>query len=115
METLISKSYLSKYEYTPEISEDVVCHLFADISQKLIKEIEFDSWYRIKFSTNFRREYDCDVMTCRVAFERIPERAVVFKAPEEFLLPPEKSFRQKLKNCVKYLRDKTGGQPEERR
>lgn len=112
METLMSKFYLSKCELTPEISEYVVCSLFADVSQKLIKEIEFDSWYRIKFSTNLRKEFDCNEMTCKVAFERIPERAVVYRSPESQFLPPVKSFRQKLKNCVKYLRDKTGGSME---
>lgn len=109
METIMSKHYFSKNEYTPEINEYVVCNLFANISQRLIKEIEFDSWYRIKFSTNFREEFDCDIMRCEVAFERIQERAVVYRSPETQFLTSAKSFRQKLKNCVKYLRDKTGG------
>lgn len=104
-------------------SEDTVRHVREDLIQQIILRATTDMrpgrWYKIKYEESREKAYEDDVeLRIELAYDIIPERVVaervvVFKVPEEVLLPPEKSLWQKLKNCVKYLRHKTGGQPEE--
>lgn len=99
------------------VSEDTVRHVGEDMIRQIFLRATLDMrpgiWYKIKFEESREKAYADDVeLRIELAYDIIPERAVVYKAPEEILLPPEKSFRQKLKNCVRYLRDKTGGSLE---
>ena len=43
-------------------------------------------------------------------FEIIPQTTLHFVSPEEIHLIPNITFRKKLKNCVAYLKDKSGGE-----
>ena len=94
-------------------SEDTVRHIREDMIRQIFLRATLDMrpgiWYKIKFEESREKAYVDDIaLRVELEYDTVPERAVVFKAPEEFLLPPEKSLRQKLKNCVKYLRHKTG-------
>lgn len=98
-------------------SEDLVKHVRADLIQQIFLRATTDMqpgiWYKIKYEESREKAYADDVeLLVNLECDTIPERAVVYRSPETKFLPPVKSFRQKLKNCMKYLRDKTGGGPE---
>lgn len=52
---------------------------------------------------------EMDIVQMSVELEPVKQYKAVYHAPEEIYLPPERSLKAKLKNCLAYLRDKTGG------
>ena len=50
-----------------------------------------------------------DIVQMSVELEPVKQYKAVYHAPEEVYLPPERSLKAKLKNCLAYLKDKTGG------
>ena len=90
-----------------------------ELAKKLFEKALPDQWYRIRLSFKTMPNYEMlrftpddsepIVFIAKVDFDAIPERAVVYRSPETQFLQPEKSFRKKLKNCWRYMRDKTGG------
>ena len=121
MDSLRCAFRYTKQSETDDLLRNIKERLEAEISKKMWEKILPDQWYRIRLSfcnmpdyMNFVTYSDLDVMVmqARLNIDVIPERAVVYRSPESQFLPPVKSFRQKLKNCVKYLRDKTGGSME---
>jgi len=122
MEVLKTMISYEKNSVTEESFQYMKQRSETELAKKLFEKILPDQWYRIRLSFNEMTDYemlrfatdDSDPMVwiARVDVDAIPERVVAYRSPETQFLPPEKSFRKKLKNCVKYLRDKTGGRME---
>ena len=103
------------YGFSLELSEDLAKHyvklqrekLFADLSEK----IEPNRWYLIRLSD--RRAYNYTfgetTYTLYLDCETAKEKQVLYHSSEEMYLKTAPKFSQKLKNCIKYLRDKSGG------
>ena len=94
-------------------SEALVTHVRKDLIQQIILRATTDMrpglWYKIKYEESREQTYADDFeLLVNLEYDTIPERAVIYQMPETQFLPPEKSFRQRLKNCVKYLRNKKG-------
>lgn len=52
---------------------------------------------------------DIDIVQMSVELEPVKQYKAVYHAPEETYFYPTRSLKAKLKNCLAYLRDKTGG------
>lgn len=98
-------------------SEELVKYVREDLIRQILLRATTDMrlgiWYKIKYEESQEKSFEDDVeLIINLEYGTIPERAVVYRSPESQFLPPVKSFKQKLKNCVKYLRDKTGDSME---
>lgn len=72
--------------------------------------VDSAGYYIIKYDImQHPADYDCDELCMYINVDRIMERTVKIKTPEQMHLRPSKSFKDKLKCCARYLRDKTGG------
>lgn len=124
MEVLKTMISYEKNSVTEESLQRIKLRSEAELAVKLFEKMMPDQWYRVRLSFKNMEHFemlryttdDSDpwVWIARVDLDAIPERVVAYRSPETQFLPPEKSFRQKLKNCVKYLRHKSGGRLEER-
>lgn len=81
--------------------------LFADLSEK----IEPNRFYSIMLSDSTDEHYMSGetIYTLYLEIEPAIEKQIVHVSPEEMYFKPSTTLRQRLKNCVAYLRDKTGG------
>ena len=81
--------------------------LFAGLSER----IEPNRFYSIRLSDRIEEHYMSGetVFTLYLEYEPAIEKQIVHVSPEEMCFKPSTTLRQKLKNCVAYLRDKTGG------
>ena len=125
MDSLRCEFRYPKQSKTDDLVRNIKEHLEAELSKKMWEKILPDRWYRVRLSfcnmpdyrnyATYNDDLNIMVMQGTLDMDVIEERAVVYKSPEELLLQPEKTIRQKLKNCWRYLRDKKGGYIEVRK
>lgn len=115
----ISNSHI--YPFSFRLSEDLAKHckkeqvrnLFAELPDK----IELNRRYSMMLSEVLYEDREVDGTICTFYIDCDPaiEKKIVRISPEEMYFKPSKGFIEKLKNCIGYLRDKTGGMLVERR
>lgn len=100
--------------YLITLPDDVVAHMekaqTKELMEAVISELEKDKWYAIQLSEHYELcEGDCIQKRMAVEFKPCQEQTLVYRPPEQMFLTPTKSIKQKLKNCIRYMRDKSGG------
>lgn len=90
----------------------------TDLLDGVISQMEKDKWYAIRWSDIDFVEIDPYICTKRmqIEVELMREKTLVHVSTEQIHLIPSagKPFLEKLKNCISYLRDKSGGRLEEK-
>ena len=90
----------------------------TDLLDGVIGQMEKDKWYAIRWSDIDFAEIDPYTCTKRMQIEVEPmrEKVMFHVSSEQIHLTPSagKPFFEKLKNCINYLRDKSGGRLEEK-
>ena len=101
-------------EYLERIAQDQARHLLDD----MLSHIEKDKWYSIRWTDADFGQPDSFTVTrtMQIEVEPIREKTMVYISTEQIHLNPsiDKPLSEKLKNCWRYLKDKTGGRMEER-
>lgn len=90
----------------------------TDLLDGVIDRMEKNKWYAIRWSDIDFAEidrYTC-TKTMQIEVEPVREKTLVHVSTEQIHLTPSagKPFFEKLKNCINYLRDKSGGRLEEK-
>lgn len=100
-------------EMSSELIERVVRQQARKLIDSVLGQIEKDKWYAIRMTESDFEAFDADKMTKTMRMEIKParEQTIVYKPPEMMLIPTP-SLKEKLKNCIKYLKDKSGGSYE---
>ena len=118
---LVNKQY-----YPAEITGDHLEFMIEQQTRALLDllptKIEKGRWYTIRLSDcgSFLDDNDSPYGTItkimQIEVEHVAEKRMVHVSSEEIHLSPsiDKPLSEKLKNCWRYLRDKTGGRMEER-
>ena len=92
---------------------------FRKLMEEAVSEMEPERWYAVKLGRETSMEYGVDGVMLKTSLTVSPatEKTAVYIPPEDMFLKDknETSFWQKLKNCIAYLTDKTGGKMEWRR
>lgn len=114
--TLINRYSIAKdisLEEFMKIKQMAMEELFASIAKH---GIEMDRPYSIVFKDS---KYECfgdnyfpkiETRKMAVSFEPIPQVRLTYMSPEDMHLKPDKSLIEKLKNCWRYLLDRSNGQ-----
>lgn len=111
--------YGNKQDYYAEMTPEHVRYIAQAQARALldgvIGRITPDKWYAIRLSE--KDEVIDDVVAYRktmtVEIEPAQEKMVVHISPEQIHLSKcDIPLKQKLKNCIAYLRDKSGGTTE---
>lgn len=101
--------YDAPSEYLERMCRDQAINLL-DI---MLSHIEKDKWYAIRLSDGGteQREPFAITQTMEIEIEDVTEKHLVHVSTEKIHLTPsvDKSFFEKLKNCIRYMKDKTGG------
>ena len=102
-------------EYNINIPDEVVTHIekvqTKELMEAMIPELKKDKWYAIRLSEYHDHLYEGDYIQKRMVMEFKPcqEQTIVYKSSEQINFTPTKSLKDKLKNCIRYMRDKSGG------
>lgn len=90
----------------------------TDLLDGVIGQMEKDKWYAIRWSDIVFSEIDRYTCTkgMQIEIEPMREKVMFHISSEQIHLTPSagKPFFEKLKNCIDYLRDKSGGRLEEK-
>lgn len=102
--------------YHINLPDDVVAHMekaqtMELLMEAMMSELVKDKWYAIRLSEHDDPLYEEGCIQKRMAVEFKPcqEQTIVYRPPEQMFLTPTKGIKQKLKNCIRYMRDKSGG------
>lgn len=101
-----------------EFLERIAKKQATDLLDGVIGQIEKDKWYSIRWTDVDFGQPDpfTFTKTMQIEVEPIREKTLVHVSTEQIHLKPsiDKPLSEKLKNCWRYLRDKTGGRLEEK-
>lgn len=101
-------------EFLERIAQDQARNLLDD----MLSHIEKDKWYSIRWTdVDFGQPDPFTVTkTMQIEVEPVREKTLVHVSTEQIHLTPsiDKPFFEKLKNCIRYLKDKSGGRLEEK-
>lgn len=112
-QSVMQKLYLDPYmvqdsEALDNMVEDAKGRLFKEASKKIEDGVYYAVLYRIRTEQNPMM----NEVTLILDLERMKHMEAVYKQPEEICLRPEKSLKDKLRNCIRYLKDRSGGRIE---
>ena len=114
----IANSQMYPSDAPAEYLERIAKKQATELLDGVIGQMEKDKWYAIRWSDIDFAEIDRYTCTKRmqIEIEPIGERRMVYISSEQIHFNPgiDKSFFEKLKNCIDYLRDKSGGRLEEK-
>ena len=100
----------------PEIFEATERMKFRELMEKAVSQMEPERWYAVKLSKDTSMEYGVGGVKLETSLTvtHVPEKTAVYIPPEDIFLKNKNrsSLWQKLKNCVAYLMDRTGGKIE---
>ena len=102
-------------QYYSDMPSDAVNHYAKAQARELLDaalgKIEKNTWYAIKMSESDFEPSSQPLIrkTMTVEIKKVWLERVEIRSAEELMLTPSTSFRTKLKNCISYMRDKTGG------
>ena len=96
------------------ISDEIITNQTRSIFVSLVSYVISDRYYKIRLGKEktYSPLTDSTVYKITLEYNQVPEKIAVYRSPEELNLVPETSTLNKLKNCIRYLRDKTGGKLE---
>lgn len=101
---------------SPEMIETHKQMGLQKLMEEAVSEMEPERWYAVKLSSDTSLEYGADGLMLKTSLTVTPavEKTAVFISSEDIYLKDKNktSFRQKLKNCLAYLKDKKGGKIE---
>ena len=101
-------------EFLERIAQDQARHLLDE----MLSHIEKDKWYSIRWTDADFGQPDPFTVTkaMQIEIEPMREKVMFHVSSEQIHLTPSagKPFFEKLKNCINYLRDKSGGRLEEK-
>ena len=108
--------------YPADIPDALIDRIFKSQSVELLDaamgQMEKDKWYAIRWSDEDFVQIDSlgRTKTMQIEVEPVREKTLVHVSTEQIHLNPsiDKPFFEKLKNCINYLRDKSGGRLEEK-
>ena len=111
---VLEKSFFVSYSsmlHHPEDCHESLRKLRADLFSELANHVENNGKFAINYSERqevFRESEFKKIVLC-VDIWRVPETTIRFISAESKYLQPKKNMRDKLKCCIRYLLDKTGG------
>lgn len=112
--------YVNSKMYDAMMPSDIVEEIAKSQARELINSIlgriEKNKWYAIRMTEGDFNQVDAYTVkkTITVEIEPARERTIVHIPPEEIYLSKSNiSLKKKLKNCIDYLRDKSGGRLQE--
>lgn len=111
---------MQKIYLDPHMVQDPAAldHIMEDTKERLFieasKKIEEGVYYKVRYRN--RTELNPTMNEVTFIFDMEPLRMkhmeAVYTPPEEICLRPEKSLKDKLRNCIRYLKDRSGGRIE---
>lgn len=113
-QSVMQKLYLDPYmvqdpEALDHIVEDAKGRLFKELSKKIEEGVYYSVLYRIRTELNPAMKE----ITLILDLERMKHMEAVYKQPEEiYFYRSERSLKDKLRNCIRYLKDRSGGRIE---
>ena len=114
----IANSQMYPSDAPAEYLERIAKKQATDLLDGVIGQMEKDKWYAIRLSDIDFAEIDPYTCTKRMQIEVEPirEKTLIHVSTEQIHLNPsiDKPFFEKLKNCIRYLKDKSGGRLEEK-
>lgn len=113
----LANNYLYPNDAPSEILERMAQDQARNLLDGMLSHIDKDKWYAIRWTDIGYEKSDPFTLTktMQIEIEPIREKNMIWVSPEEtYLYPMDAPFMQKLKNCIRYMRDKTGGKWEER-
>ena len=112
--SVMQKLYLDPYmvhdpEALDHIVEDAKGRLFKELSKKIEEGVYYSVLYRIRTEQNPAMKE----ITLLLDLERMKHMEAIYKQPEDiYLCRAERSLKDKLRNCIRYLKDRSGGRIE---
>ena len=114
----IANSQMYPSDAPAEYLERIAKKQATDLLDSVIGQIKKDKWYAIRWSDIDFAEIDPYTCTKKMQIEVEPmrERRMVYISSEQIHFNPciDKPFFEKLKNCIRYLKDNSGGRLEEK-
>lgn len=111
----MEKIAITRCIYNDLWEEEIKDKAMMQLGAEIVKNLYAGAWYRVKLNTSEERIGDVKDFLAEMEYETIQENVIVCKPPEKLFLQPEKTIWKKLKNCWRYLQDKTGGYIEVRK
>ena len=105
-------------EMPSEILQEAAKHQARVLLDECLGGMTKGVWYAVRLTEeDFHELGGCGLVKNMILeFQPIPERRIHFVSAEDnFLVKTETKLIPKLKNCIAYLRDKTGGEYREER
>lgn len=108
---LQQRIYLSRDQINSAAKEEIVKAKKKDLFATAAEAISERVYYKIYFETRseFRPQYEEVILKLNIEPLRIKHMEAVYKQPEEiYLCRSERSLKEKLRNCIRYLKDRSG-------
>lgn len=97
-----------------ELIENIEKIKFQKLMEEAVSKMEPGHWYAIRLDRQASPQFGGDGMVLKSSLTVTPasEKTAVYISPEDMFLKNnvQVSFWEKIKNCIKYLRDKSGGE-----
>ena len=104
----IGVSTLVRNEFSPEIKTKFVVSAIRECLENFQLQADLGKWYKIRIDYHKTRFSELeDQIYVVLDFDEISEERIVIKTLEQTCLVPTKSTWQKLKNCYRYLTQRT--------
>lgn len=111
--TLVSEGRVMAEGMPAELIPQVVKMQETECINAMIEKMEFERPYKIMAHRELvadRYLPGCMKSSVYIDIEPIPEVRLTYMSPEDMHLKPDKSLIEKLKNCWRYLHDRSNGQ-----
>lgn len=92
------------------IVEDGKKSLFQEASDQIAEGVCYKIIYKIRTEDDPINQLDVICFNLDIEPLRFKHFEAIYKAPEDIYFRPEKSLKDKLRNCIRYLRDHSGGE-----
>lgn len=109
---LQQRIYLSRDQINSAAKDEIVKAKKKDLFATAAEAISERVYYKIYFETRseFRLQYEEVILKLNIEPLRIKHMEAVYTPPEEIILRPAKPLKEKLRNCIRYLKDRSGGE-----
>ena len=93
-----------------QIIKDGKKRLFQEASDQIAEGAYYKIIYKIRTEDDPIKQMDVICLNLDIEPLRIKHFEAIYKAPEEIILRPAKPLKEKLRNCIRYLKDRSGGE-----
>lgn len=109
---LQQRIYLSRDQINSAAKDEIVKAKKKDLFATAAEAISERVYYKIYFETRseFRLQYEEVILKLKIEPLRMKHMEAVYIPPENiYLYHSDRSLKDKLRNCIKYLKDRSGG------